>query len=85
MAGKPLIAWTIEAARRARGVDAVVVSTVDAEIAQIARDWGADVPFVRPAELATDETPGIDPVLHAIGMLPEHDAVLLLQPTSPLR
>lgn len=85
MAGKPLIAWTIEAARRARGVDAVVVSTEDAEIAEVARDWGAEVPFVRPTELAADETPGIDPVLHAISMLSQYDAVLLLQPTSPLR
>lgn len=85
MGGKPLIAWTIEAAHAARGIDSVVVSTEDAEIAEVARQWGAEVPFLRPAELATDETPGIDPVLHAIGMLPQHDAVVLLQPTSPLR
>lgn len=85
IAGKPLIAWTIEAARAARGVDAVVVSTEDAEIAEIARCWGADVPFLRPAALAEDDTPGIDPVFHAISMLPPHEAVLLLQPTSPLR
>lgn len=85
IAGKPLIAWTIEAARAARGVDAVVVSTEDAEIAGVARHWGADVPFLRPAALAADHTPGIDPVFHAISMLPRHEAVLLLQPTSPLR
>lgn len=85
IAGKPLIAWTIEAARAARRVDAVVVSTEDAEIAEIARLWGADIPFLRPAKLAADDTPGIDPVLHAIEMLPEHEAVVLLQPTSPLR
>ncbi|RYD81273.1 MAG: acylneuraminate cytidylyltransferase family protein, partial [Sphingomonadales bacterium] len=85
MAGKPMIAWTIEAALAAPGVDAVVVSTEDAEIAEVARASGAEVPFLRPAELAADDTPGIDPVLHAIGMLPQHDAVLLLQPTSPLR
>lgn len=85
IAGKPLIAWTIEAARAARDVDAVVVSTEDGEIAEIARSWGADVPFMRPPELAADDTPGIDPVLHALTMLPAYDAVLLLQPTSPLR
>lgn len=85
IAGKPLIAWTIEAARAARDIDAVVVSTEDAEIADVARAWGAEVPFLRPVELAADETPGVDPVLHAIEMLPEHDAVILLQPTSPLR
>ena len=85
IAGKPLIAWTIEAARAARGIDTVVVTTEDAEIADVARSWGAEIPFLRPAELAADETPGVDPVLHAIEMLPEHDAVVLLQPTSPLR
>jgi CMP-N-acetylneuraminic acid synthetase len=85
IAGKPLIAWTIEAARTARGVDAVVVSTEDNEIAEVARAWGAEVPFLRPVGLAADETPGIDPVLHTITLLPQYDAVLLLQPTSPLR
>jgi CMP-N-acetylneuraminic acid synthetase len=85
IAGKPLIAWTIEAARAARGLDAVIVSTEDPEIADVARAAGAEVPFLRPVELAADETPGIDPVLHALHMLPQHDAVLLLQPTSPLR
>lgn len=83
--GKPLIAWTIEAALAAKGVARVVVSTEDNEIAEIARAWGADVPFMRPAELATDETPGIVPVAHAIEQLREHQDVLLLQPTSPLR
>ncbi|HYD25607.1 MAG TPA: acylneuraminate cytidylyltransferase family protein [Croceibacterium sp.] len=85
LAGKPLIVWTIEAALRARGLAAVVVSTDDAGIAQVAREAGAQVPFMRPRELAADETPGIDPVFHALEMLPGHDAVLLLQPTSPLR
>lgn len=85
IAGKPLIAWTIEAALASPGIDAAVVSTEDAEIAEVGRAWGAEVPFLRPAELAADETPGIDPVLHAITMLPQYDAVVLLQPTSPLR
>ncbi len=85
IAGKPLIAWTIEAAGAAAGVDAVVVSTEDDEIAAVSLACGADVPFMRPAVLAADETPGIDPVLHALDMLPSYDAVLLLQPTSPLR
>ncbi len=57
----------------------------DPEIAEIARGFGASVPFLRPTELAADTTPGIDPVLHALDMLPGHDAVMLLQPTSPLR
>jgi CMP-N-acetylneuraminic acid synthetase len=85
IAGKPLIAWTIEAGLAAPGVDAVVVSTEDEEIAAVSREWGAQVPFMRPPELAADETPGIAPVLHAIDQLPAYDAVLLLQPTSPLR
>jgi N-acylneuraminate cytidylyltransferase/CMP-N,N'-diacetyllegionaminic acid synthase len=85
IAGKPLIAWTIEAALRSTLLDSVVVSTDDAEIAAVARQAGATVPFIRPAALAQDGTPGIDPVLHAINLLPGYSAVLLLQPTSPLR
>lgn len=85
IAGKPLIAWTIEAARSVRGIDAVVVSTDAPEIAEAARHAGAEVPFMRPAELAADDTPGIAPVLHALDMLPQYDSVILLQPTSPLR
>jgi CMP-N-acetylneuraminic acid synthetase len=85
IAGKPLIAWTIEAALRSSGLAKVIVSTDDDEIAAAARAVGAEVPFRRPAELAADNTPGVEPVLHAIDQLPEHDAVLLLQPTSPLR
>lgn len=85
IAGKPLIAWTIEAALRSSLLSAVVVSTDDPEIADIARRAGAQVPFMRPAELAQDQTPGLDPVLHALDQLPQFDSVLLLQPTSPLR
>jgi CMP-N,N'-diacetyllegionaminic acid synthase len=85
LAGKPLIAWTIEAALRSRALDAVVVSTDDEEVAEVAKRFGAQVPFVRPSELARDDTPGVDPVLHAVDQLPDFDAVLLLQPTSPLR
>jgi CMP-N,N'-diacetyllegionaminic acid synthase len=87
--GRPLIAYTIEAARAARSVDRVIVSTEDAEIAEVARAWGAEVPFMRPSELARDDTPGIDPLLHAAEWLCDHGGapayVLLLQATSPLR
>ncbi len=82
---KPLIGWSIDAAKQASCVNRIVVSTDDEEIASVARDLGADVPFMRPAELAADDTPGIAPVLHAISQLPDYDWVLLLQPTSPLR
>ena len=85
IAGKPLIVWTIEAALRSTLLEAVVVSTDDPEIAEIARQAGAQVPFLRPSELAQDQTSGMDPVLHALDQLPQYDSVLLLQPTSPLR
>lgn len=85
LAGKPLIGWSIDAAKRASCIDRLIVSTEDEEIASLARELSADVPFLRPADLATDETPGMAPVLHAISQLPDYDWVLLLQPTSPLR
>ena len=85
LCGKPLIAWTIEESLKSKKLDNVVVSTDDEEIADIAQKYGADVPFMRPAELAGDSTSGIDTVLHAIDELPDFDSVLLLQPTSPLR
>ncbi|MGN7469344.1 acylneuraminate cytidylyltransferase family protein [Brevibacillus sp. SAFN-007a] len=85
LAGKPLIAWTIEEAQKSIYIDRLIVSTDDEEIAEIARNWGCEVPFLRPLELAQDQTPGIDPVLHAMETLPEYDYTMLLQPTSPLR
>jgi CMP-N,N'-diacetyllegionaminic acid synthase len=84
-AGKPLVVWTIEAALRSSLRSGVVVSTDDLEIAEIARRAGAQVPFKRPAELAQDQSPMLDTVLHALDQLPQYDSVLLLQPTSPLR
>ncbi len=86
VAGKPLIAWTIAAARKSVYIDRLILSSDDPEIIRVAGEWGCEAPFVRPAELARDDTPGIDPVLHALGALPEkYDYVVLLQPTSPLR
>jgi CMP-N,N'-diacetyllegionaminic acid synthase len=86
VAGKPLIAWTIEEAKKSRYIDYIVLSTEDKEIADIARIWGCEVPFLRPAELAKDATPGIEPVIHIIKNLHDkYDYTVLLQPTSPLR
>lgn len=85
LGGKPLIAWTIEAAKASKYIDRLILSSDDDEIMAEAKKRGCDVPFKRPAELATDATPGIDPVLHALGELPGFDYVVLLQPTSPLR
>ncbi|PRC91484.1 cytidylyltransferase domain-containing protein [Solimicrobium silvestre] len=85
LAGKPLIAWSIQAALNCPQIDSVVVSTDDEEIAQISRTWGAQVPFMRPAELALDSSPSMDAILHALDQLPWFDTILVLQPTSPLR
>lgn len=89
LAGKPLLAWTIDAAQRCQTELRLVVSTDDREIAEVARQCGAEVPFMRPAELARDDTPSLDVVLHAVDVLASRgydaDRVLLLQPTSPLR
>jgi len=86
LGGKPLIAYTIEAARGAGRLFRAVVSTDDEEIAICARSLGADVPFIRPAELARDDSPVTSVLLHALDRLgADADAVALLQPTSPLR
>ncbi len=86
LAGKPLIAWTIEEAKKSKYIDRLILSSEDEEIIKVAKKWGCEVPFVRPKELAKDDTPGIEPVIHAIKTLHEnYDYVCLLQPTSPLR
>lgn len=85
VAGKPLIAWTIEEAKKSKYIDRLVLSSDDAEIIEVAKAWGCEAPFVRPAELAQDETPGMAPVLHAINLLPNYQIVVVLQTTSPLR
>ncbi len=85
MCGQPLISWTIAAAQAAHSIDEIVVSTDDEEIADIALGLGINVPFMRPPELAQDDTPGIEPVLHALSLMEGFDSVVLLQPTSPLR
>lgn len=85
LAGKPLIAWTIAQAQASRYLDRTIVSTEDEEIAAVARRHGGDVPFLRPVELARDDTPSIAPVLHAIGILRSYDFIVLLQDTSPFR
>lgn len=86
VAGKPLLAWTVEAAKKSRYIDRLILSSEDAEIIAAALSLGCEVPFVRPVELARDDTPGIEPVLHALQVLPEkYEYVVLLQPTSPLR
>ena len=89
--GKPLIAYTIETALAAKHLfHRVIVSTDDLEIAEISRSWGADVPFLRPADLANDKAPMIPVVQHAVRFAEQDekirfDWVCLLQPTEPFR
>jgi len=84
--GKPLIAWTIEQASQSKYVDRVIVSSEDDEICQVAKQSGAEIPFVRPAELASDTASGVDVLCHAVeNSGGDYDYVVLLQPTSPLR
>ncbi len=86
LAGKPLMAWTIEEAKKSKYIDRLILSSEDAEIIKVAKNWDCEVPFVRPSELARDDTPGIEPILHALNTLKEkYDYAVLLQPTSPLR
>jgi len=84
--GKPLIAYTIETALQSKYLDRVVVSTDSEKIACISKDWGADVPFLRPSHLATDNAKTIDTIIHTLEQVEEkYDYVMLLQPTQPLR
>ena len=83
--GRPLLAWTVDAARGARCINRIVLSSDDDTIIAAARALGCEVPFRRPAVLASDTASSIDVVMHALDMLPGHEVVVLLQPTSPLR
>jgi len=88
--GKPLIAWTIEAAVGAAAVSRTIMTTDDPRIADVARRYGAEVPFMRPAELAVDEAPVNEAIIHGLEWLAANegyrpDVVMLLQPTSPFR
>lgn len=88
-AGKPLLAWTCEAALGSRKLARTLVSTDSEEIAAAARHCGVEVPFTRPAALAADDTPSVEVMRHALDWLASADdrpdAMVLLQPTSPLR
>jgi CMP-N-acetylneuraminic acid synthetase len=88
--GRPLIAWTITSATAAKSLDRLIVSTDDAEIAEVGRRWGAEVPFLRPAAIAADDTPDLPVFQHALRALRDADgyvpdAVVHLRPTQPLR
>lgn len=87
--GKPLLAYTTEAAKASKLLDRVVLSSDDPEIISVGKALGIEVPFVRPPELAVDTTSSLEVVQHALQYLKEqgenYDAVCLLQPTTPFR
>ena len=88
--GHPLIAYSIAAGHKSRQVTRVILSTDDEEIAEVARAYGGEVPFLRPADLARDETPDLPVFQHALNWLAEKEgylpeAVVQLRPTSPIR
>lgn len=83
--GRPLIQWTIDAARGSRHIDRLVVSSDDPAIIDVAERGGCEAPFRRDASLATDESSSIDVVVDALERIPGYGVVVLLQPTSPLR
>jgi CMP-N-acetylneuraminic acid synthetase len=90
LAGKPLLGWAIEVARKCPSLDRVVVSTEDAEIAEVARSFGAEVPFVRPQELAEDNSPELAVWQHALRTLASEErglpeVMVNIPATSPLR
>lgn len=89
-AGYPLIAWSIAAAKQSELVTRIIVSTDDEEIASVAREWGAEAPFLRPAEISQDKTTDLPVFEHALKWLEEvegyrPDVVVQLRPTSPIR
>lgn len=84
LCGKPLIAWTIQAANQSKLLDHYLVSTEDPEIAQVAQEWGAEQVLWRPEELASDETATLPVLQHVLEEVPS-DVLVLLQATSPIR
>jgi len=90
LSGKPLIAYTIAAAKNSGALDRLILSTDDSGIAAVAKEYGCEVPFMRPKEIAGDKTPHLPVMQHAVRWLRDNenyqpDYVMILQPTSPLR
>ena len=81
--GKPLISWSIEAAQKSKLIDRLVVSTDDIEIAEISRNYGAEV-LMRPSKYATDSSSTVSVLQHALSEI-QAETIVLLQPTSPVR
>lgn len=88
--GKPLIAYTIEAAKNSKLISTYIVSTESEDIKTVSLEYGAQVPFIRPEELATDMAASLPVIQHAVRIMEEkekcrYDAIIMLQPTCPLR
>jgi len=82
--GKPLIAWIIESAKTSRYIDRLILSSEDDEIIGVSKKYGCEVPFIRPPELAQDDSSVSDVIVHALSEVTGYDFVMLLQPTTPL-
>lgn len=90
LAGKPLIAYSIETAKKCKMLNRTIVSTDDPEIAEVSKKYGGDVPFIRPKDLSMDDTPMVPVLKHAVSFIEKDadvnvDIVVLLDPTSPFR
>jgi CMP-N,N'-diacetyllegionaminic acid synthase len=90
IAGKELIGWTLESGKQSKYIDHFIVSTDDQEIADVARNFGVEAPFLRPEALAADTSGSVDVILHAMEWMEMNraikaDIVVMLEPTSPLR
>ncbi len=87
--GKPLIAWSIDVGKKSKYIDKLIVSTDGKKIAEVSKTYGAEVPFMRPKELASDTASSVAVLLHALDFLKEqgniYDYIILIEPTSPLR
>ena len=90
LCGKPLIAWSIDTGLKSKYIDELIVSTDYQDIADIAKEYGANVPFLRPTYLSSDMATSFDTLKHTIDFFKnkfnkEYDYIILLEPTSPLR
>lgn len=83
--GKPLISWTIEAAKKSKYITDIVVSSDDSDILKIAKQYGPNTPLQRPAILSSDTASSMEVILHVLEQKTNYDYMVLLQPTSPLR
>jgi N-acylneuraminate cytidylyltransferase len=85
LSGTPLIGWTIKEARKSKYIDKLILSSDNQEIISVAKRYGLEAPFLRPSELAQDDTIPTEVIIHALKKCPGFDLIVVLQPTSPFR